>query len=172
MAAKKQQIVKAVPPPESISVLKDATRDVLGKYAQILSLDAVSPKVLAETLQALRDVKKILEDKNSGLEVLAKKRVEAYIKGHGKIATDKGSMSAEVDGLKLFMKPWRTGYDAKKVEALLRAKGKSPDTRMVQNISYSMPDEGTATFEKLKKELGDELESCRYEETWVVSTPE
>lgn len=170
MAAKKQAIEKLVNS-ESITVLTQASRDVLAKYAMVLSQETLAPAVLAQTFQALRDIEKVLEDKSSGLTTIAKKRVIAYLKSSGRVTTEKGSMEAAVGGLTLSMHPSRTGFDPKKVEGLLRAKGKEPSGFMVAKVSYAMPEDDAVSMEKLRKVLGDELESCRYEESWTVNTP-
>lgn len=156
----------------SIDTIEASTKDLLMTYARILSQEALAPRDLVRTFKSLREIQKVLEDKNSGLEVLAKRQLIAYLKGYGKPHSDKGAMNATVDGLFVKMHLTRTGHDPKKVEALLRAKGKDPQLYMVQKVSYGVPDEGTTSYEKLSKVLGDELESCRYEESWTVSTPE
>lgn len=170
MATKKQAIEK-VTKADTLDVLTESTNDLLGKYASILSQEALSPTLLARTLKAIRGIKEVLEDKRSGLETVAKQRMVAFIKGHGIPTSDKGALSVELGGLVCEMRPYRTGYDSKKVEALLRAKGKEPSHYMVQEIKYVLPDENTAGMEKVKKLLGDELESCRYEESWTLMTP-
>ena len=155
----------------AIGTLTLATTDLLGKYAQVLSQEALAPKDLIETFRALRDIKAVLEDKNSGLETVAKAKVIAFLKGYGKPFSEKGGMEATVGGMLVRMHPSRTGYDAKKVEALLRSKGKEPSAYMQQEVRYTMPEANTMQMEKLRKLLGDEMESCQYEESWTVSTP-
>jgi len=167
-AEKSLEAAKSLATVENITL---AAKDVLGRFAVMLSDEKLPPEQLAQVFLALRDIEKVLEDKNSGLTTIAKKRVIAYLKAHGRVTTEKGSMVAEVGGLTLSMHPTRTGYDAKKVEALLRAKGKDPAAFMTTVIKYEMPPENSVEEAKLKKLLGDELESCRYEESWTVATP-
>lgn len=80
--------------------------------------------------------------------------------------------SREYNGIRI--KPHRTTFDPKKVEALLRSKGKEPSRYMDVVTTFAVNQErATAiTFvDGIPQPPGltvDELETCRYETTWVL----
>lgn len=127
---------------------------------------ALAPAEQGHVLMLVRDTKKALED----TEKLIKAQMVALLKEKGEQVTDKGSRALEVDGLRLKMKPYRTGYDPKKLEALLRARSMNVESFMRPTISYAVDD---AKIPALAEQLGaDTLESTKYDESWVLEAPE
>lgn len=92
-------------------------------------------------------VKTKLESWSESLEAFQKNirdRCLDALKAAGKVVTDKGSVELTEGGYVLSARPWRTGYSAKKVEALLRAKGLHEDQLMKymdRQVSYKLSEE-------------------------------
>lgn len=61
------------------------------------------------------------------------------------------------------IRPWRTTFEDKKVEALIRSKGKEPQQYMDAQVKYVVNE--TKALEVLTK---DELETCRYDLKYVL----
>src|SRR4051812_48931397 len=67
---------------------------------------------------------------------LATEKLLGYTTSAGSQVTEKGTIEARVGDFTLRAQPWRTTLDPKKVEKLLRAKGKDPATYMNTKITY------------------------------------
>jgi hypothetical protein len=167
----KKEIVKSINT-NALSIVVQKTDEsisrALADVAQLLS-NPLPPPVLGGVMRALRQAKSNIE---KGLEPIAKQRLIAMVKEQGTAVTDKGTMEAIVEGWRFRMKPYRTGIDPKKLEKLIRAKGLNPDNYMSKVISYSFDETGANKLVDTKKMTADELESCHYEESWTVETPE
>ena len=144
----------------------------LASLATLLSKpDALKPSVLAETLVALRDIGKTLDDgKKGGLEPAAKKLLVELVKAQGHEVEGAQGLEATLDGWRLPIRPYRTGLDAKKVESLLRAKKKDPSEWMTEVKSYILTDADKMSLSGVLNKA--ELMACEYEESWTVATTE
>lgn len=140
----------------------------LTQLATILSQENLPPDALAAVMSIARQAKDVIED---GIEKVAKIRLIEVIKRHGKATTDKGSMGFNVGGWHLGMQPYRTGVDPKKLEGMLRAKGIDPAKWMVQTISYSLNADKVTQLQDKKILTVEELDNCKYNESWTVKTP-
>lgn len=130
-----------------------------------LASGALTPRQLAVGVARLQAAYDALENILKNL----KAKITALVLTEGTQVTEKGSRQLRVDGAGvLTIRPHRTGLDPKKVEALLRAKGKSPGDFMDAVVAYKV-NEG-----KLKKaELNaDEIKLCEFDLTWAVMKPE
>lgn len=140
----------------------------LTQLALILSQETLAADTLAAVMSVIRQTKDALED---GLEKQAKVRLIEVLKQVGKKKTDKGSLEATVGDWHLEMSPYRTGADPKKLEARLRAKGIDPAKWMTQTISYAINPDKVQQLTDKRVLSSDELEDCRYNESWTVKTP-
>lgn len=155
-------------PTEALAVLP-TINSAFTRLAEILSLETLPPATLAATMKVLRDAKKGID---GGLEPIAKKKIIALLKDLPPKVGTKGSREMVVEGWRIPMKPYRTGTDPKKLEALIRAKGLEPGKFMSTKITYELSDDDVKKAALAKVVSGDEIESCKYEESWTVETPE
>lgn len=159
---------KMVKKNEEAAITIDRARVVVSEGFKTLAVamttaDLSKPEVVADTLSLVREAKSIVES----YDKTVKARVEEILKERGEVVTDKGSRRLG----RLFMKPYRTGIDPKKFEALLRAKDLSPSKYMDQRVVYDFNNGKAVDAVKAKKISQEELDSCKYDESWVVETP-
>lgn len=165
---KKSEIVKGSGP-TLIQVAVDRTMGGIKTLAELASAKDLAPDQVAR-LFALSKV--IGEAVVKSIEPVLKDRVVRLLKERGTQVTEGGSRAATIDGWKLFMKPHRTGLEAKKVEGLLRAKGvRDMELYMTPDISYKVSEAGILKAVEEGLLTRDELESCRYRESWAVEVP-
>lgn len=168
---KKEKEVVALSKVEKQQVLARASEvgeEILKGFAALLSTD-LQPNELAEVLSSIRHLSKGL---SNGVEPIAKKRLVTFLKETGDVITDKGTKEAIIGGWKIRMKPYRSGIDAKKLEALIRAKGRDPANYMTTEVSFSVSDLGLQKLQEKGIATEDELETCKYDESWTLETPE
>lgn len=168
----KKQIVKAdveaaVRAANAEANLVDIER-VISRMAQALSVEQLPPAALASIMFVARRVKNAMD---KGIEPIAKTRIIHLLKERGNLVTDKGSRRLMIDGWTMFMKPTRSGLDPKKLEALIRAKGKDPANYMNTRIVYEVDEAKANKLVDKKIMTDDELESCKYDESWTVEAP-
>lgn len=169
-------IPKSVPKKQLSSIVQarpQVSLEATGKTVQagLVSLanqllTATPPEVTAVMVQ-LKTWTKAIKD----ISDVARALLIAHLQKEGKQTTEKGSLGLEVGGFKLEARPTRTGYDAQKVEALLRAKELSLDTYMDKDIRYVLNEtrlESAVVAGVLSK---DEVETCRYEVSYALQTP-
>jgi len=163
-AEEKAMVLSSIKVAGTLLVVDKAMKENLATLAELASAE-LAPEQLAEVFKLERTMTKALSD---GIDPVLKQKVIAVLKEHGKLKADtKGLYEFGT----LSMKPYRSGKDPKKVEKLLRARGKDPGKFMLPTISYALPPAETELYQKLVKELGDELEACEYDESWTVNTP-
>lgn len=96
---------------------------------------------------------------------LGRERTLKYLQEYGE-RFGSGSLRAHVGDYKLEAVTTGTGYDDKKVEALLRTKGYDPSVGMDATITYK------TNPEKLARALSDnELSACKKEQAYRVNAP-
>lgn len=100
---------------------------------------------------------------------MLKARVIELVTKNGKKVTEAGTMRMPMAGLVMEIQPTGNGYDPKKVEALIRAKGLDVEHYMDKEIKYSI-NEGK--MKSAKKITHDEWETCRKEQGWKMMSPE
>lgn len=166
-AEKSAAIVKALPAASLAERVKGQLGSAFAGLAEMLSAEVVPAPVLAGVMYVLRDAKKV----EGSLEELAKGRIVSLLKEQGTVKSDKGARELAVNGWKLSMKPYRTGIDPKKLEALLRAKKLEPASFMDTAITYSVNEQKLGVLVAHKHLTSDELETCNYTESWTVDTP-
>lgn len=145
--------------------LEDGTslaKNGLALLAQAVSMD-LTPKQVGFGLSRLLDIEAAVTDIVKSM----KDRVKALVLIKGEVTTEKGSRQLNTDGTLLEIRPHKTGLDPKKVEALLRAKGKNPSEFMDAVISYKV------NTEKLQgaRFTEQELQNCQVDLNWAVQRP-
>ena len=127
-----------------------------------------APERLATGLATLIEWQNAIEETAKQVKAM----VVAIVKERGNQTTSTGSKELIAAGWKLRIQPWRTGYDSKKVEALLRAKGLQPASHMDSKITYSVNEMKLGALVATGTLTQEELETTRYEETYTVRSPE
>ncbi len=146
----------------TLSAAKSSVQLVLSKVADLLSAD-LEPDKLAVVFDTLKSWSTNVED----LTKVAKEKVKTLVHETGSPVGEAGSRELAAGDYLLEIRPSGGGVIAKRVEALIRAKGYDPATYMDSQTTYVFnPDK----FKKLK--LTDaERESCYSERTYAVQTP-
>lgn len=90
-----------------------------------------------------------------------RERILDLLKGSGTQVTEKGALEYEDNGWILRARPWRTGYDSKKVEALLRAKGADVARWMDADVKYKVNQTKLGGAMQAGVLTDAELETCR-----------
>lgn len=122
-------------------------------------------EALAPTLTEVKRFAGVIESAEAAL----KARVVLWVQSKGTTITEKGTKRIEAEGWKLDIQPNRTGFDPKKVEALLRNKGFDPIAGMDSKISYSVNDGKLKDLLAMDEGITeDELEGTRYDLTFKV----
>lgn len=152
---------KPTTPLEATAIVQRA----LMQFGQAIS--GVSDDDLGAMLTKAKAFTGVLEAAEGNL----KRRIEALVRANGEKVTDKGTMRLAVNGYVYEAKPTRTGYDAKKLEALLRMNGVSPDQAMDAVVTYKvnegkLSDVVLAGNTPLTEEL---LEQAKYDINYSVS---
>ena len=89
----------------------------------------------------------------------------------GAIVTEGGTRRLVEGGWQLEIRPRNDKPQSKNVEALLRAKGLSPDTYMGRKVTYEYVPEMLSTLLHSGDVTQDELAACKGPESWTVITP-
>lgn len=140
------------------------TQEVMVRVSQALmqlggALAQVRPEQYGEVLTTIKSFEGVLEAAQVNLD----NKIKALVQANGKVETEKGTKRLEVGGYTLGIVPTRTGYDPKRVEALLRAKGHQPDVGMDPVITYRVNETRLKGGVALGQLTEDELETCRYD---------
>jgi hypothetical protein len=125
------------------------------------------PEVLSQVFDTLKEWSSNISD----LEKNARTRLLEAIQEKGEVKTEAGSKTLEVGGWLLELRPQRGGYNAKKVEALIRAKGLEPKRYMVQEVIYKLDTELLNQAVAQAALTPAELETCKDEQTFALQRP-
>lgn len=147
-----------------LSEIRQYLSNNLGMLGQVFQgTGDIAPARIDEAYSALKDAAKLIED----IQKVAKQRIQELVKKSGELVPEtKGTIRSESLGYEL--RPTRTGFDSKKVEALFRAKGVDVNKYMDPVVTYVISDNkllAAAADGVLSK---DELEACRYDESYSV----
>jgi uncharacterized protein (UPF0335 family) len=145
----------------------DAVRAALATVADAFSGGEIVPEKLAQGWVIIKQI----EDAVENTVKVAKKQVETFVLKHGTRVTDAGTMRTEVGGIQLEVRPTRTGFDPKKVEALMRAKELDLNRYMDAEVVYKLNAGKLADAVSKGKLTAAELETCRYEPSYAVQKP-
>jgi hypothetical protein len=145
---------------KALSTTETYMKAALMAIATAVSNSALAPKPAGQLLKMVRQYQKNFE----AFEEALRARLINILK-------DAPDHTVVEDGVTLKMYNGRTGYDPKKVEALLRAKKKDPAHYMDPTITYKVNEP------LLRRAIGnevlteEELETCRYAPSWRVESP-
>ena len=147
-----------------------AVNNGLTRLSQVLSETNLPDNVMGLAWGKVKEWAKAMET----IEDIAKKKMASAVQARGvKDPDTKGTMRLEVgDGMVVPIRPWRTGIDDKKLEAMLRAKGLDPERGMDTVVTYKKNDTKLGTLIGEKVITSDELAQCEYEFKAVVLAPE
>jgi hypothetical protein len=160
-------IVKQKSAPLALSKIEEDFTTVLTKLAVVVS--TLVPSQLSKAHNMFKTGIDALEAMHS----MVKQNITKLVVEEGELITEKGSKAAVVDGIKFTIQPNRTGYDPKKIEALIRMRGCAPEVWMDTNITFSVNEGKLDALLKLgDKVTKDELELCRYNLTYKVMPTE
>lgn len=98
-----------------------------------------------------------------------KDRLLLYLNVYGQQATAKGTMRCDVGGYEVQAIPTRTGVDAKKLEALLRARGIPVTDAMAEAKTYKVDAAKVAELVAMGKLSPDDLTRCGPDKSYRVS---
>lgn len=135
---------------------------VFAQVAELLNHD-LEPDKLAVIFDSLKAWEKNVEDLNK----VAKEKVKILVHETGEEVSDAGSRRLYAGDLVLEIRPSGGGPNAKRIEALIRAKGYDPATYMDSEVVYKYNEE---KFKKLKL-TKEERESCFNERVYAVQSP-
>lgn len=153
-------------PKLSLATAADVVRKQLSVIADEVSKELTPPKMV-EVYNTLADMMAL----GNNITELVKGQLKRLVAANGEIATEAGTRRLRVGNWNLEVRPHNSGYDPKKVEALLRAKRVSLDTYMDPEVKYkvSMPKLMIAVEAGVL--TNDELVTCRYNESWTFQQP-
>jgi hypothetical protein len=148
----------------AIPIERSAIAESIGRISQVFSgRGDIVPAQAAEAYDALKDTEKLVES----IVQVAKSKMEELVRAKGRpVEGTKGTIRAPEMGYEI--RPTRTGFDAKKVEARFRAKQVDVNKYMDPVVSYII-NEGKLLSAAADGVLTkDELESCRYDVSFSV----
>ena len=163
-------LVRASPKPaitnvKSIAKIGETILASIGEFANVLS--TITDKQLPSALTFTKELGAVIGEYDEAL----KTRIKALVLKDGKPITDKGSITLTIEGYELQLRPLRTGFDPKQVEAMLRAKSLPVEKYMDMDVKYKCSDLKLANLVGAGLITMDELETCRPEKSYAVITP-
>lgn len=111
---------------DAIDLAKAHVSDLFKSLSAALERPDLTPGELAH----FRDTSSFWGSGMKKLDETAKARQERLVREQGQVTSEKGSMELVQDGYRFPLRPKKTGYDDRKVEAMLRAKGLDPSVAM------------------------------------------
>jgi len=166
MATKKKESVALAPGPQKSLSWYEQGETVLGLLAKELSTEVTAPR-MAEIVRQLTT----WEEDIAALAKAGKQRLLELVEDKGEVVTEKGTKVYEADGWHLEARPWRTGFDSKKVETMLRAKGLEPDTHMNIKVSYEVDEVKLKLLQLNGRVTEAEMDLAKYDRKMVLLTP-
>ena len=168
MATKKKTTALANKSLMSMNTIDMVRRSLLhdtGLLAQAFSPNnALAPTEVAAAYETLYTVEKALERTMS----MAKAHLVTLLKQQGEKVTDAGTLRMEYGGFTVEARPTRTGYDPKKLEALLSAKGQPLNRFMEQRVTYAVSDDGIKRALEQRVLTTAELDTVKYGESFSL----
>lgn len=176
-SVKEESFLPALTPQNALAEAKTKVSKVFEALTEVLE----RPVLASGDLAHMRDTFKFWSSGMSEMDKLAKERQRERVLAHGTVLPEtKGSKVLEEDGWRFTLRPTKTGYDDRKVEAMLRAKGLDPEVAMHKpEVPYTCDD---ARLEALlgKTWEGDlaptitqaDLDACKVEVSYAVLQPE
>jgi hypothetical protein len=160
-------------PPKKAELFRAAQGTVQNGLTELANL--LSGKLAAPRVAAIYEYLGSLEKTVGALKEAGRGRVLGLLQESGKKATEAGTLQLQEAGWLLEARPTGGGFDDRKVEALIRARGLDPARFMDTVITYKLR---PSTIEYLQSTenggagiTADELETCRRDRGWAVQTP-
>jgi hypothetical protein len=161
----------------------------VSRVFEVLSEVLQRPELPSGELAHMRDTFQFWSNGMKEMDGLAKERQRERVLKEGSVVTSKGSMELVEDGWRFQLRPQKTGYDDRKVEAMLRAKGLPPEFAMHKpDVPYETDVarlEALASRGEMKFDpeipgknpypvtiTQADLDACKYELTYAVLQPE
>lgn len=177
MAAKKKSKLKPKSKPKSkaIAVRRDTIKrapaepklDPVQRAADVLSQENPPTSELAD---AFADLKRYEANIESVVK-MARDRVEQVLRSQGTQDAETGTLHLDAGGWKLEARPRSVKHSAKTVEALLRAKGLSPEKYMQRKVVYEVDESMLSSLVDIGNITQDELEACRPPLAYNIMSP-
>lgn len=146
--------------------ISEAFDDGMRRLANTLSMD-LTPKGLAKVYTDMKS----WEDNLADLIKNARDRILALVQRDGEKVTDAGTMKLIVDDVELSIQPRKTGYDDKKVEAMVRNKGLDPSKCMTPVLIFKADAKLLESLKGEGKVAQAELDACKHDLAYNVMTP-
>ncbi len=130
--------------------------------------EKLTPEETAEVFGQVKTFGKLLEQ----VEKIAKAKTVELLKSVAEEVGEKGTLQYTTKtGVVLEARGSGGGYNAKLVEALLRAKELAPAKYMDQKITYTLNETKMQYGIDKKHFTQDELDTCKNERTYAVQSP-
>ena len=159
-------LARAVKPGPTPARLKDAYTSTLGSLARALTA--------AKTVSEVAPLSDILATAKEDLEALykvARSKVLTLLEEQGEVNPESGTQTLEAGGWRLEARRQGGFFEAKKVEAALRAKNIDPAKYMQQEVTFSIDEDKLALAVKKKVFTQDELELLKRGTTLAMQRP-
>lgn len=147
------------------AIVKDVKSKLMYALADVASqLSNVTDEQLPAAFKLMDDGKALFEE---GRERFRQRLID-YLKANGQPLGEKGSLTAEIGGAKASAIRTKTGFDAKKVEAMLRRLNLDPSAWMRTTITYSVDNDKMDLLRFKGLVTGNDLKGCLYDPTWRI----
>lgn len=152
----------------TIDAVKPVMEATLGVLARAVTNALANPDRLAGALKQLGNWSDALE----AMQASVKQAIRVLVAQRGDRVEGTASLALRLPGATLRIKPHRTGYDSKKVEALLRSHGIDPSVGMDADVKWKANADKLAMLQGQGRFTEDHLASCKYDLSWDVMSPE
>lgn len=166
MAKKSEKVTRTEITVHSQQTPVEQFQNALARVSEAFS-GKIQPAKAAAAFAELKNMSDMLEK----IEKTARSMILSLIEKEGQQVTDAGTLQVQFGDYMLEARPQRTGFDSKKVEALIRAKEMDPAQWMDTQITYTMNTTKLAQAMTEKKLTKEEVETCRYEKSYAVQKP-
>lgn len=150
----------------SVKALGEGFNDLLKKLADYMS----QPLSVAQKVN-LYGLTKRMEDEVEAAVKQSRQWAMELVLTKGEQTTDKGTKRLVINGLMVEAQPMKTGYDDKKVQAMLLSKNMALESGMNQVVSYTVNDDKLAMLITKQLITEDELENCRADMSYRLMRP-
>jgi hypothetical protein len=163
----KQTALAKAGPSTDITTIEDAKSILVLALSNVVAVFGgradITPSKASEAFGILKDVEKLVTDSIG----VAKTKMQELVRTTGvPVEGTKGTIRSLELGYEI--RPTRTGFDAKKVEARFRAKNVDVNKYMDPVVTYVLNDGKLLAAAADGVLTKDELEACRYDESFSV----
>ncbi len=176
--SKKQTAITKQPTTDTNNIsLLDAEKTVEEGFvsmARVLSSgNKLAPSTLARAFSVLNGWKKLISNDKykNGILDEARRQIIEVLKKDGTPVPESTKLVLEAGDFEISMHTYRTGTDPKKLQRLLITKGLDPEVYMRPTITYAVDESRLGLALQKRKLTQAEIDSCQYDESWVVQDP-